>query len=501
MRHCFFIFFILISSTLFQPTYAIAQAKPDLVVGSKLFTENIILGEIISQLLETSGEKIEHKKALGGTQVLWKALLRGDIDAYPEYSGTIEQEILSKIPKEMIPEHLAALGISMTQSLGFNNTYAIGMKKELAKERHLQTISDLRGHADLVLGLTLEFMDRKDGWPGLRKAYGLPHKNVTGLNHDLAYQGLVNDDIQVTDLYTTDAEIAYYDLQILADDQQYFPKYNAVILYRSELKQKVPQAVAMIEGLAGKIPEEKMIAMNGQAKLDRVPEAKVASNFLQQTFNLETNPQIASKWSLLWHYTKAHLYLVCASLFPAILLAIPLGVIAVRVKALSSMILGVVSVIQTLPSLALLTFMIPLFGIGSLPAIAALFLYSLLPIVRNTHAGLMGVAHELKESAEALGLPANTRLFKIELPIALPTIIAGIKTAAVINIGTATLGAFIGAGGFGEPILTGLRLDDKTMVLLLGAIPAAVMALTSLGVFVLIERWVVPKGMRVVAKG
>jgi len=190
-----------------------------------------------------------------------------------------------------------------------------------------------------------------------------------------------------------------------------------------------------------------------------------------------------------------HIKLVMLSLGLAVLLAIPLGVLAARLKRLGQVVIGLTGILQTVPSLAMFVFMIPVFGIGTWPAIAALFLYSLLPIVRNTHAGLVGIAPELRESAAAMGLPRGVRLRRIELPLATRSILAGIKTAAVINVGTATLAALIGAGGYGQPILTGIRLDNISLILE-GAIPAAILALLAQGVFEGIERWLTPRGLR-----
>ena len=178
------------------------------------------------------------------------------------------------------------------------------------------------------------------------------------------------------------------------------------------------------------------------------------------------------------------------SLGAAILIAIPLGVLAYLRPRLGEVVLAVTCIVQTIPALALLVFLIPWLGIGAKPAIAALFLYSLLPIVRNTHAGLRNLPADVRESAIALGLPTAARLRLVELPLAAPSILAGIKTAAVINVGTATLGALIGAGGYGEPILTGIRLDDMGLILE-GAVPAAILALLVQGAFELAERAVV----------
>jgi len=190
-----------------------------------------------------------------------------------------------------------------------------------------------------------------------------------------------------------------------------------------------------------------------------------------------------------------HLLLVGVSLLVAILVGVPLGILAARRRRVGQAVLAAVGVIQTLPTLALLVFMIPLFGIGAFPAVVALFLYSLLPIVRNTHAGMSGISSTLRESAEALGLPRGAMLRLIELPLASPLILAGIKSAAVINVGTATLGALIGAGGLGQPIFTGVRLDDVSLILQ-GAIPASLLALAMQGLFELAERLVVPRGLR-----
>jgi osmoprotectant transport system permease protein len=170
------------------------------------------------------------------------------------------------------------------------------------------------------------------------------------------------------------------------------------------------------------------------------------------------------------------------SLLAAIVVAVPLGIAAARRRRLGSAILGAAGIVQTIPSLALLVLLIPLLGIGTLPAIAALFVYSVLPIVRNTATGLQGIPVALLESADVLGLSSWARLVRIELPLALPSIMAGIQTSAIINVGTATLGALIGAGGLGQPILTGIRLDDRSLILE-GAVPAALLALAVQALF------------------
>ena len=464
-------------------------------VGSKNFTEGVILAEIAVAQARKDGVEVAHKRQLGGTRILWRALQEGDIDAYAEYTGTLRQELLQQpdATEAQLVAALARQGLGMTRSLGFQNTYALGMRKARAQALGIRTLGDLARHPELRLGLSNEFLQRADGWPGVRTAYGLPQQ-ANGLDHDLAYRALQSGAIDVTDLYSTDAEIPYYDLVVLDDDRHYFPDYQAVFLYRLALERSAPAFVQVLRSLEGRIDVADMRRLNAQVKLEHRGEAQVAATFVGVDA-----PQGSGRAARIAQRTGEHLALVGLSLGCALLVALPLGVLAARRPRLGQVVLSLTGVLQTLPSLAVFVFMIPLFGIGAKPAIAALFLYSLLPIVRNTHAGLTGIPRDLRETAAALGLPPRTRLWRVELPLALRTILAGVKTAAVINVGTATLGALIGAGGYGQPILTGIRLDNLGMILE-GAVPAAVLALLVQGVFELFERAMTPKGLRLVAR-
>jgi osmoprotectant transport system permease protein len=467
-------------------------------IGSKVFTESVILGEIASGLAKDAGAEVNYHPQLGGTRIVWDALVKGDIDLYPEYTGTLTNEIFAgqKIQGDAaLRTALQAHGIEMTRSLGFNDTYALGMRAETAQRLNIRTISDLRSHPELRFGFSNEFLDRGDGFPSLREAYHLAPQHVTGLDHDLAYRALSAGSIDVTDLYSTDAEIAEYHLRVLEDDLHHFPGYEAVFLYRSHLQERLPGVVAALKRLEGRITQPQMIAMNADAKIHKVPEARVASEFLAKVLDMSAGSEPDGFWRRLGRRTLEHLQLVGISLLAAIVIAIPLGVVAALFPRVGQGILGMVAAIYTIPSLVLLVLMIPLLGIGWKPAVAALFLYSLLPIVRNTHAGLRGIATPVRESAAALGLPAFARLVLVEMPLASPTILAGIQTSAVLNIGTATLGALIGAGGYGQPILTGIRLNNLHLILE-GAVPAALLALAVQGAFELVGRFAVPKGLR-----
>jgi osmoprotectant transport system permease protein len=470
----------------------------EVTVGSKTFTESVVLGEIAGGLARQAGANVQHRRALGGTRVLFEALRRGDIDVYPEYTGTIAAELLAGRSISSDAEMrtaLAELGIAMSRPLGFNNTYGVAVTAAAAERLKLRTISDLARHPALRFGFSNEFMDRRDGWTSLRDRYRLPQKDVRGLDHDLAYRGLESGGIDAIDVYTTDAEIGYYRLAVLEDDLRHFADYHAVLLMRADLVRRAPKVADALGHLAGALDERSMIALNGEVKLQRVPETAAASGFLARPFGIAAETGEASWSERLLRHTLDHLALVAVSLAAAIAVAVPLGVVAARGARVGHAILAVAGVIQTIPSLALLVFMIPLLGIGGPPAMVALFLYSLLPIIRNTHAGLHDIAPPLRESAEALGLSPRAQLHLVELPLAARSILAGIKTSAIINVGTATLGALIGAGGYGQPILTGIRLDD-TRLILEGAIPAAALALLVQGVFEVAERIVVPRGLR-----
>jgi osmoprotectant transport system permease protein len=498
-----FLFFALSASD-------VHAASKTLRVASKAFTESVILAEIVTQLERSAGVDAEHRAGLGGTRLVWDALLSGSIDVYPEYTGTLLDEILGGGPttggsgtrpsdsaaRAWLEHALAAHGVGMTEPLGFNNTYAVGFVAARAHALGISRISDLRSHADLRLAFSNEFLSRHDGWPALQERYALPQRDVQGMDHDLAYKALQSGAIDATDLYTTDAEIRRYALLPLADDLQFFQRYDAVLLYRLDLEARLGSvALSELRRIEGRIDAAQMAALNAQAKLDRTPEAVVAASFLREHLGTVQTSEERSAARVILARTVEHLWLVGTSLLAAILIAIPLGIFAAKNQKWGQVVLAVVGVIQTLPTLALLVFMIPLFGIGGLPAVVALFLYSLLPIVRNTHAGLSGIPRPLIESAQALGLPKGALLWLIELPLASPLILAGIKSAAVINVGTATLGALIGAGGLGQPIFTGIRLDNLSLILE-GAIPASLLALAVQGLFELIERWLVPQGLR-----
>lgn len=488
-------------------------------VGSKRFTESYILAEVIKQTATASGEaEVSHRQGLGNTAILLSALKAGSIDVYPEYTGTIAREILkldNVPPLAEINARLAPLGLAALIPLGFNNTYALAMRTRDAAARQITRLTDLKLHPELRLGLSQEFIGRADGWPGLTKTYALPFATPRGLDHGLAYEAIAQGQVDVIDIYSTDAKISKYQMTVLVDDANYFPRYDAVLLHKADLPARLPKTWAALLKLEGRINEQAMRAMNAAAELEQKTFENVASDFLRgmptanatatpiaKAANESVVPVVTNNfWNKLfgtdfWRLASEHLVLVFLSLAASIVTGVPLGILAARHRVAESIILGATGILQTIPSLALLAILIPVTGrIGIVPAFIALAVYALLPIVRNTHAGLTQIPRGLQQAAQSLGMTPRLILRLIELPLARPTILAGIKTSAVINVGTATIAAFIGAGGFGERIVTGLALNDNT-TLLAGAIPVAAMALLIEGAFNFGERHLTPTALR-----
>lgn len=478
---------------------------PGLQVGSKRFTESYILGEIVAQTAERAGAPALHRQGLGNTAVVLEALKAGAIDVYPEYLGTIAAEVLKQPTLgtiEALRPGLAQMGLGVAVPLGFSNGYALAMQESEARRLGIRRLSDLKAHPELVLGLSHEFLGRQDGWPGLARRYGLPQRPV-GIDHGIAYEALASRRITLTDIYTTDARIAEQGLRVLEDDLAFFPRYDAVLLHRLDLPRRLPGAWKALQALEGRIPVDRVIVMNGQAELKGQAFADIARGFLGAAPQASV-PASASASAVpaqhagllqrlladdLGRLAGQHLLLVTVAVFAACVLGIPLGAAAATLPRLEQPVMAVAGLLQTVPSLALLALLIPLLGrIGTVPALVALSLYALLPIVRNTTTGLQQVPAGLRHAGTALGLTPAQRWRSIDLPLAAPVILAGVKTAAVISVGTATIAAFIGAGGFGERIVTGLALNDHT-ALMAGAIPAAVLALCTQLAFELAERW------------
>jgi osmoprotectant transport system permease protein len=478
------------------PSAAFAVEQP-IVIGGKIFTESYVLGEIAAQTIEARTHvAVNRKLGMGSTGILFEALKSGAIDVYPDYTGTLAEAILKRLDLKSlddIRQALSAMDLTISGSLGFNDTYALAVKEEFADKHDLHSIGDLIPiESGVRAAFSYEFMDRKDGYPGLVDNYHLSFnaQKVNRMEHSLSFQAIDQNAVDLIDVYSTDAKIKKLGLRVLKDDHHYFPVYQAVWVARKSFVEKHPREWQMLLGLEGKISEEAMLDMNAQADIQKIAFKKIAAQFLGSEA-----PQSEGVLNGVLHRTKEHLWLVGVSLLFSVLVGIPLGVIAVRFHAAGQAILLSSALIQTVPSLALLCFLIPVFGVGTKPALAALCLYSLLPVVLNTFTGIRAVNPIHMENARAFGLNRRQVLLRVVLPLASPTLLAGIKTATIVSIGTATLAALVGAGGYGAPIVSGLALNDVPTILT-GAIPAALMALVAHGAFELLGMVLIPAGLR-----
>jgi osmoprotectant transport system permease protein len=503
-----------------------SRARP-VIVASKPFGESYLLAEMFAQTLESRGIAVERRAGLGATQVAFGALRSGAIDVYPEYTGTGLLAILH----DSLTDSLAAdprllfahvqrefetrYGTRWLPPLGFQNGYAIAVRRKTAQKYHLRTMSDLaRESAHLTAGFTADFIGRPDGLAGLARAYGLHPHAVRPLAPAVKYQALASGAVDVIDGYSTDGLLSKYDLVTLVDDRHFFPPYQASALVGSRLARERPDAVAALTVLSGMLDESRMRELNRRVEVEREDVARVAADALRDigvvssapaarttkylSTEISIGPYLWARRGAIWTLVLQHLLLVSLALGAAIAVALPLALALERARRAAEPIIGSLGVLETIPSIALLAFMIPLFGIGVRPALVALWIYALYPIVRSAYTGVRNADASAVAAAEALGMTPWQRLFEVRMPLAAPAIMAGIRTAAVITVGAATLAAFIGAGGLGEPIVAGLALADTNMILS-GALPAAALALVVDGVLALVERAVAPAHLRHIA--
>lgn len=495
---------------------ALAATPPParLVVGAKRFTESAILAEVMAQLVERQlGLEVDRRFNLAGTDICFGALAHGAIDLYVEYSGTALRSILGDRRELAAAPALvvvrAALerrfGVAALAPIGFDNTYALAMRRDRAFELGITRLSDL-AQRPLRFGFSPEFVGRADGLPGLRRTYALQVAQLVELDHDLGYRALKEGAIDVLDVYATDAKLSGDQLLVLVDDQHFFPPYEAVPLVRRDALQRFPGLESTLSLIAGRIDADTMRQLNAEVEgLGRTPN-QVAARLLWRlglgtaAAHHDARPRgfgglMRARARKTLSLAGQHLLLTGVATLLACLIGVPLGVVAARRARLASLVLGLAGALQTVPSLALLAFMLPIFGIGTRPAIVALLIYGLLPIVRNTITGLRAVRPRLLEVGLGLGMTRGQLLRRVELPLAVPVILAGVRTATVITVGTATLAAFIGAGGLGEPIVSGLSMNDFRLVLS-GALPAALLALALDAALFGLERLATPRGLR-----
>jgi osmoprotectant transport system permease protein len=478
---------------LYLASMSVAFAEP-IVVGSKAFAESYILAEVGAQLLESKGYDVDRRFGLNGTQIAFGGLENGEIDVYPEYTGTITEVILARPELSELEEIRAALdarGFLLLDPLGFNNAYAIAASVVSSERLSLQKISDLVDAPPLRIALPHEFMNRRDGWPGLQAHYGF-ERDADGIDHSLAYEAINTDMVDIIAVYTSDGQIVQSDLVILEDDLEFFPRYLGAFLARQEID---PGVLRILETLSGRIDDQRMRELNFEVLNPDVSYAQIATTFLRDEGLIAETDGGPTALSNLVKNTQRHLKLTAIALLLAIIAGVGIASFVYPHKRLADVFLYFTGLLQTVPSIALLALLIPFVGVGQTPAIIALFLYSLLPIARSTITAMLAIPPGYRQVAAAMAMTRAQEMKYVLMPLAMPHVIAGIRTAAVISIGTATLAAFIGAGGLGDPIVTGLALNDSNLILQ-GAIPAAVLAILTELLFGAIERSLVVPHMR-----
>jgi len=266
------------------------QEKPTIVVGSKGFTEQLILGNMVALLMEDNGFKVDRKIGLGGTVICHEAIVRGDINVYVEYTGTGLTAILKrpvvKDPEEVYQivkkDYEEKFKLTWLKPWGFNNTYCIVMRKGDAERLKVKKVSELKPLAkDLIFGATIEFLARPDGIPGLTKHYDIKFKDQKGMDPGLVYKAIAEKHVDVISGFATDGRIPAFDLVALEDDLKFFPPYFAAPVVRIDLFTKAPHIADILNRLAGKISDETMASLNYTVDGKKQSAEVVARDFLK----------------------------------------------------------------------------------------------------------------------------------------------------------------------------------------------------------------------------
>jgi osmoprotectant transport system permease protein len=477
-----------------------AATRSPIVVASKPFTESYLLAEMVAQLLERRGLAVERRIGLGATDVAFAAIRRGDIDVYPEYTGTGLQVLLgdsatglsaAETYRRVAAGSVRAFDVTWLPPLGFENTYAIAVSRRTAERLRLRTLADL-GRPDVALraGLTPDFIGRADGLPRLQQVTGWTPRETRPLSAVVKYSALRSASVDVIDAYSTDGRLAGDSLVVLTDNVSAFPPYEASLVVSARLRDTQPHVIALLTQLSGMIDEGAMRRCNAALELEGAELRRTAARALDELAlprgqgdaarQMLRPPRAglldAAWWADMPRWLGRHFFLALTALTLAVIVGGTFGTWLALSARRADLLLRLLGAIQTIPGIALLVLCIPLFGIGAPPAIFALWLYALLPIVQGVYTGLRFTDRATLQASVALGLSPWQQLRDVRIPLAAPALISALRTASVLTVGGATLAAFVGGGGLGEPIATGLSLADQRLVLA-GAIPSALLAI------------------------
>lgn len=478
-------------------------------VASRDFPESILLAEILSSAIEKySDYEVDRKFNLGGVKICFSAIENNELDIYQDYSGSLINNILGRKSKdEYILDFLKTkiyldYGLKLSDELGFNNNFVLVANKSWAEKHKLKNISDLAlklkndPEFNPRVAFRADFIHRSDGYKSIKETYGIDFENLNVMEYNIAYANLKSNRLDLIDSFSTDPRLMDKDLVLISDDRSAFLKYDALYVYRSEILETYPELIKIFSKLESSLSDKTILDLNLQIASGKSYQ-EVANSFLDK-IDLNSKPlKLSSRpipKSLLKEniemFTKAfyeHLLLSYGSFFLAAVFGIIIGVLISYDLKISKFVLALISSLQTIPSLALLALLIPVFGLGYKSALGALLVYALLPIIQNTFSGINSISSEYILLARSLALTEFQILKDIKLPMARNFILAGLKTSVVICIGTATLATFVGAGGLGDIIKAGIDLNSNYLIIL-GSAPAALLALFSSFVFSKLER-------------
>lgn len=439
----------------------------EIKIGAKKFTEGNISAYLILQELKKINKNldIEVLENLGGTGIVTSAIKNKKIDIYIDYTGTLVNSFQTNYKN--LEQTLYSHNIILGPNLGFNNSYGLAVKANNSISRISEISLKHR------VGISHEFFKRNDGYKYLSKAYDLQNVPVT-LEHSLLFQSLNSESLDVIEVYTTDAKILKNNLKVLSDDRDFFSRYDAVVLVNVEFYNKNKKMIdKLFTNIKERFTNKDIIEANYLVEIDGLRYDEAAGKLSGVKLLAKKKENVFFE---ILPYFLEHLKYLVITIFLCVLIGIPIGGFAAKSKAFERVSMTLISIFQTIPSLALLVFLIPLFGLGELTTIIALTLYGLLPIAKSTHSAISNIPKELSEFSDLIRMSKIQKFLLVEIPLAAPEILTGIKITSIATIGVTVIAAFVGAGGLGTLIVTGLSLN-KTSLILKGAIPSALMAL------------------------
>jgi len=436
-----------------------------ITIGAKKFTEANVMAYVLAHTLKSIDSSLDIKvlENLGGTGIVTTATENQEIDLYVDYTGTLKETF--KTTDETLPGELLKHNLKFGFELGFNNSYGMAVKHHST----LSKMSDIKNHHRL--GISHEFLKRKDGFSGLASHYGFNIKPLV-IEYSLLQHSLKSDKLDIIEIFTTDAKIIKYNLKVLKDDQHFYKRYDALVVFNKTFYEQNKQLVSDLSSkLFLKISDKQIQKLNHLVDIEGLNYEESARSFTKSNTHIKSSYE-----STIWPHFYEHLEYLFLTIIICIFIGVPLGVTTAKSQLFERVILSLISITQTIPSLALLVFLIPLFGLGKTTTLIALCLYGLLPIVKSTHMGIKKIPKELSEYSKLIGMSFFQRIFKIEIPLALIDIVSGVKLTAIYTIGVTVIAAFVGAGGLGTLIVTGLSLNN-TDIILQGALPSAGLAI------------------------